>query len=373
MSGWATFTLGFAAPTAVIAVLAIRYLSAPYTAGLASVFPSWAVRNIVPVGATLLILTIGLTHTRGHRHSSWLQITATSVTAAVLLLIAVVGLAFGRGDWNHLASGTWPTSAQWPALAIGLVYVGYAYAGWNGAAYLAGEIRDPVRNLPRCLIGGAATVVVLYLLVNLAYVFALDAGALAGLPNDEVDEIAGLAVRALFGETAARAAAAALGLCLVAAVSAYLLTGPRVAYAMAVDGMFPGFAARLHPTRQTPAPAIITQTVAAAALVWAGTFRELLDYASVGLALLTGLTIASVFALRSRSNLRHPYRMPLYPLPPLCFLILTGWTVGYAVYSEVFVDRKLPGPALLSLLTLLIGIPLARFLPGRSEQSLLAR
>lgn len=365
VSGWATFTLGFAAPTAVIAVLAIKYLSAPYTDLLAAWLPSWAAQNVVPIGASLLILAIGLTHTRGHRHSSWLQIMATSTTAAILLVIAVGGLIFGKGDWNHLSAGDWPTGAQWPTLAIGLVYVTYAYAGWNGAAYLAGEIRDPVRNLPRCLIGGAATVVILYLLVNLAYVYALDARSVANLPNDEVDEIARLAVRALFGETAARAAAAALGLCLVAAVSAYLLTGPRVAYAMAVDGMFPGFAARLHPVRQTPAPAIITQMIAAAALVWAGTFRELLDYASVGLALLTGLTIASVFALRRRSNLPHPYRMPLYPLPPLCFLILTGWTVGYAVYSEVFEAKKVPGPALLSLITLLIGIPLARFLPNR--------
>ena len=89
---------------------------------------------------------------------------------------------------------------------------------------------------------------------------------------------------------------------------------------MAVDGVFPGFAARLHPTRQTPAPAIITQMIAAAALVWAGTFRELLDYASVGLALLTGLTIASVFALRRRSILPHPYRMPFFRFRRSVFL-----------------------------------------------------
>ena len=94
-------------------------------------------------------------HTLGHRHSSGLQIVATAVTAAVLLLLAVGGMLFGAGDWNHLSAGGWPTAAQWPVLAVGLVYVCYAYAGWNGAAYLAGEIRDPARTLPRCLIGGA--------------------------------------------------------------------------------------------------------------------------------------------------------------------------------------------------------------------------
>ena len=160
----------------------------------------------------------------------------------------------------------------------------------------------------------------------------------------------------------------ATGLCLVAAVSAYLLTGPRVAYAMAVDGMFPGFAGRLHPTRHTPAAAIYTQTLAAAALVWAGTFRELLNYASVGLAIVTGLTIASIFALRRRADLPDPYRMPFYPLQPLLFLVLTAWAVGYAVYREVIdvlLVKHVPGPAILSVITLLIGIPGARLLADR--------
>jgi APA family basic amino acid/polyamine antiporter len=153
-------------------------------------------------------------------------------------------------------------------------------------------------------------------------------------------------------------------------VSAYLLTGPRVAYAMAVDGVFPGFAGRLHPTRQTPAAAIYTQTFAAAALVWAGSFRELLEYASVGLAIVTGLTIASVFALRRRADLPHPYRMPLYPLPPLFFLVLTAWAVAYAVYREVIdvvLAKGIPGPAILSIITFLIGIPLARLLSERGK------
>jgi basic amino acid/polyamine antiporter, APA family len=370
VSGWATFTLGFAAPTAVIAVLSVKYLTDPYETLLNEVLPPWVGQNIVPIGASLLILVIGIIHTRGHRHSSWLQITATTVTAFLLLAMAVGGLAFGHGDWSHLSALSWPTSAHWPALAIGLVYVGYAYAGWNGAAYLAGEIRDPARNLPRCLIGGAATVMVLYILVNLAYVYALDPAALGNRRAEEVDQIAALAVQVLFGETAARAVAAALGLCLVAAVSAYLLTGPRVAYAMAVDGMFPGFAGRLHPTRYTPAAAIYTQTVAAAALVWGGSFRELLNYASVGLAIVTGLTIASILPLRRRADLPHPYRMPLYPLPPVLFLILTAWAVGYAVYREVLdvlLAKWVPGPAILSVVTILIGIPLARFLAARGK------
>jgi APA family basic amino acid/polyamine antiporter len=360
VSGWATFTLGFAAPTAVIAHLALTYLTAPYTTSLPA---GVAEKVVVPLGATALIVVIGFIHTLGHRHSSRLQTVATVATAVVLVAIAAGGILFGRGDWNHLSAGSWPTGAQWPALAVGLIYVCYAYAGWNAAAYLAGEIRDPARLLPRCLIGGTATVIVLYLLVNAAYVYALDPGEVARKPEQDVKRVAVLASDALFGPEAARVIGAVLGLTLVSTVSAYLLTGPRVAFAMARDGVFPPFAGRLHPTRGTPALATFTQAAIAVGLIWSGSFEELLDFAAVGLAVLSGLTVASVFPLRRRAGLAHPYRLPLYPLPPLIYLVLIGWTVAHTVYEEVAVKKNVPGPAVLSLLTLLIGLPLSRLLP----------
>jgi basic amino acid/polyamine antiporter, APA family len=366
VSGWATFTLGFAAPTAVVAHAALTYLVAPYTDAL-SADEKKAAERVVQIGASTLILVIGVIHTLGHRHSSGLQLAATAATAGVLIALGLGGILFGRGDWKHLSVGGWPSGPQWPALAIGLIYVGYSYTGWNAAAYLAGEVRDPARTLPRCLVGGAATVIVLYLLVNLAYVYALDPVAMMGRSREEVEPVAKLAAAALFGPTVAGVIAMAFGLCLVASVSAYLLTGPRVAFAMARDGVFPGYAARLHPTRGTPAAATLTQAVIAAGLVWAGSFLELLNYAAVGLAALAGLTVASVFPLRRRADLPHPYRLPLYPLPPLAFLVLTAWTVGYTVYVEVFEDGKFPGPALLSLATLLLGLPLSRLLPNRDR------
>lgn len=360
VSGWATFTLGFAAPTAVIAHLALTYLTAPYAAALP---PGAAEKWVVPLGATVLIAGVGVVHTLGHRHSSRLQTAATITTGVVLVAIAAGGIAFGRGDWNHLAAGGWPMHTQWPALAVGLIYVCYAYAGWNAAAYVAGEIRDPARLLPRCLIGGTVTVVVLYLLVNAAYVYALDPAEMTRRPEQDVQRVAVLAADALFGSEAARVIGAVLGLTLVSTVSAYMLTGPRVAFAMARDGVFPGFAGRLHPTRGTPAAATFTQAAIAVALIWSGTFEELLKYAAVGLAVLSGLTVASVFPLRRRPGLAHPYRLPLYPLPPLLYLLLIGWTVGHTVYEEVE-SGVVPGPAVLSLLTLMVGLPLSRLLPA---------
>jgi APA family basic amino acid/polyamine antiporter len=354
VSGWATFTLGFAAPTAFIAHVAVGFLIKPFEADI-------PVGRAVPLGATVLIIGAAVIHTLGHRHSSRFQVAATLTTAAVLIGLGVGGVLFGKGDWNHLAAGGWPTEGQWPALAVGLIYVGYAYAGWNAAAYLGGEVRDPARLLPRCLIGGAVTVTVLYLLVNLAYVYALDPGEMRR--KEDVDQVADLAAEALFGRAAANLIAVALGVSLVGAVSAYLLAGPRVAFAMARDRVFPVFAGRLHPTRETPAAATLTQAAIAVALVWSGTTRELLDYTSVGLAALSGLTVASVIRIRHRPDLPHPYRVPLYPLPPLVFLALTAWTVTHFVTHEKL-ERRLP--AQLSLLTILLGIPLFKLLADRS-------
>jgi APA family basic amino acid/polyamine antiporter len=370
VSGWATYVIGFAAPTAVVSHLAVAYLTNPFMSQLAEAAgrsPDDVRRIIVPLGATLFVLVVAAIHALGARQSSWFQITATTVKASILVGIAVGGILFGRGNWNHLSAGHVPDGTEAAALAIGLIYVMYTYSGWNGAIYIAGEIRNPSRLLPLCLIGGTVTVIALYLIVNLAYVFALDPVAMKSAKFEDFSQVARIAVEALFGKDASNVVAVALGLSLVASFSAYTLVGPRVAYAMARDGAFPGYAARLHPTRQTPVWATLTQVAIAIALLWSGTFQELLDYTSVGLAAITGLTVAAIFPIRRRTDLPHPYRMPLYPLPPVLFLLLITWTIGYTVYSELIKNGELrrPGPATLSLLTLLVGIPLAYLIPAR--------
>jgi APA family basic amino acid/polyamine antiporter len=357
--GWATFVLGFAAPTAIIARTSINYLLAPYANRLANPEPRWDPEILIRLSAASLIAIVTVSHCFGHRRSSQLQVTATVLKLTILLSVAIGGLLFGQGDWGHWSAASWPASHHWPALATGIIYIGYAYSGWNGAGYLAGEIRDPDRLLPKCLIGGATTVVLIYIVVNLVYVFALDPLAMPQRSELEVERVAELAVRHLFGPTAAHVIATLLGVGLVASVSAYILIGPRVAYAMARDGLFPRFAGRLHETRRIPIPATIVQGVVAAALVASGSFLELLDYTSVGLAAISGMVVASVFPLRRRVDLRKPYRLPFFPWPPLFYLGLVGWTIGNAV-----VNRESRIPALLSLATLAVGIPLSRLLPA---------
>jgi APA family basic amino acid/polyamine antiporter len=111
----------------------------------------------------------------------------------------------------------------------------------------------------------------------------------------------------------------------------------------------------------------LTQVAIAIGLLWSGTFQELLDYTAVGLAAITGLTVASIFPIRLREGMPRPYKMPLYPLPPVLFLLLIFWTIAYTLHSELFKNGELqrPGPATYSILTLLVGIPLAYLIPAR--------
>jgi APA family basic amino acid/polyamine antiporter len=356
VAGWATFMLGFCGPTAVVALVAVNYLTAPWTDRLPTILPGWAAGYTVPFGATILLAGVTAVHCLGQRESGRFQVAVTLVKIALLIGLGVGGLAFGRGDWHHLSAGSWPAAEQWPVLATGLIYVGYAYSGWNGSAYLAGEIREPSKLLPRSLIWGTLSVVALYLLVNLAYVYAIDPVAMTGrTPGDkEVEKVAEFAVLQLFGSGAANSFATLIGLGLVASVSAYILTGPRVTFAMARDGLFPSVAGLLHSSRGIPVWATIIQGGTAIALVWSGSFLQLLDYTSVGLAAVSGFMIASVFPIRRRLDLPHFYRVPLYPIPPLLYLGLISWTIAYQLLQP---DRR--KPALLSLATLIVGIPLS--------------
>lgn len=361
-AGWATFTLGFAAPSAVISHIALTYLTAPHNAALERLLPHSIAANVVPIGATFLIALLTLGHCLGQRESSRLQVIITAIKIALLTGFAVAGLTLGKGSWTHLAAGSWPTRSQWPALFVGLIYVCYAYSGWNGSAYLAGEIRDPARLLPRTLLFGTLTVTALYLLVNLVYVYALDPADMMAMPPDAVEKVADLAAERLFGRKAANVIATLFGLSLAASLSAYILTGPRVAFAMARDGVFPGFAGRLHTARGIPIHATLLQGGIAIALVWSGSFLQLLDYTSVGLAAVSGLVVASVFPIRRRRDLPHPFRMPLYPAAPLLYLGLVGWTIANQLMQP---DRRIP--SLLSLATLLFAVPVGWWL-GRNAR-----
>jgi len=264
-------------------------------------------------------------------------------------LLIVAGLVAGKGDWAHLS----PLDAQ-PVSGIGpyivsLIFALYAYSGWNAAAYLAGEITDPARTIPRTMISGTLFVTLLYLVLNGFYFYALPVTELASPPLMPVaDKVA----EALLGVEASRFVTAMLCLSIAGAVSAMVWAGPRVYYAMAQDGLIPSLFAQTPGVQRSPVNAILLQSLWASVLILSGTFERLVIYSGTVLTIFSALAVGAVLILRWKEpDLPRPYRTPFYPLVPGFYLLISILIVVSALY-----ERPVEGG--LGIATVLAGTPL---------------
>lgn len=385
LSGWVSFLIGFGGPIAVAASGAARYLLMPFDLGWVDVHLAQQVL------ASVIIVVLGLAHAWGGTLSALVQGSTTTFKLLVLGGLAVAGL--WAAPWKEAVLVDWPK----PSVEVGfsalmsLVYIGYAYTGWNGAGYIAGEVRNPRRNVPLAILLGTAIVTTLYLALNLFYAAALSpadlkgsvadrtaaeqarliaegvpaaeaASRAEGLGREAVAPIAALAAARTFGPDIAMALSLAVGITLLASTSAFILTGPRVAYAMARAGQFPAAAGRLSKRTGTPAVAVALQVAWSLVLLWTGSFEQLLIYASVGLSLFSLLTVASVYKLRrSRPDLPRPFRTPGYPVTPAIYLVVTG-----LLTLEAF--RHSPQASLYALASILVGVPVYLLIPRRPAE-----
>ena len=344
-SGWVSLLLGFSAPIGATAVAFARAVSAT-----GSEERWWAVAAIVALAAV---------HAAGRGGASRVQGAVTAATVAALSVFVGLGLVAGRGRWAGLLDLPTPTWGVARASMFALVYMSYAYTGWNGAAYLAGEIHDPARRLPAAIGLGTAAVVLLYLGVNLVYALAIPAGELSAMSARDpvsVAPIAELSAACLFGSRARIPTAVASATILLGSLSALLLTGPRVAYAMAAAGQLPAGIAVLSGRGGVPARATLLVAGLSAAMALTGAFEALVVVSGVGLALFSMLTVGAVFVLRRR-DLPRPFCVPLYPLTPLIYLVAAvGLMVG------AFAER--PWESALAVLAVGAGVP-AYHLAGR--------
>jgi len=327
--GWISFLIGFSAPTAIVAHGAGRYLIDPWFEA-----PD-QVGGIVRGLAAFFIVAFTVVHLRGQSLGSRVQNLSTIIKLIVLAAIVIGGLAWRRGSFEHLTPDLPTGNMPWDILAISLVYTMFSYTGWNAATYLAGEVKDPHRNLVRALLMGCGGVIVLYLLLNIVYVYALPVEEVAAMSYDQVEPIAALAAERLFGPWVAAPLSVAIGLGLLASLSAFILTGPRVYYAMARDGLFPTAAGRLNPKTETPNVAILAQAGCTLVLLFSGTFKNILTYAGVGLSASSFFVILAVFVLRvRRPQIIRPFRTPGYPVVPLLFLACTAWMIIFAFMNQ---------------------------------------
>jgi APA family basic amino acid/polyamine antiporter len=353
LSGWVSFLIGFAGPSAAAAFAFAQNIIAPIEVdGSKAIL--WE-----RLLATAAMLGFAAIHISGRRRTAVVQAWITLLKLCVLIAFASAGVSAGWANRANLADRTPLDDALLANLLSSMVYVYYAYTGWNSASYLAGEIRDPQRRLPQAILIGTGLVMVLYLALNVVYALALSADDVRAMVNDPsnkvgdeaVAPIALIAARRLFGARWSPAFSIGIGLMLLSTMSAYLLIGPRVLYAMSQAGQFPKVAAHLTKRAGTPAVATALQVGVALVLLWTGTTRTIIIYASVGLSIFSILSMSSIYVLRwKRPDLPRPFRTPGYPVTPAVYLFTTALLAG-----AVFV--KDPESSSYALLSIAAGIP----------------
>ena len=228
----------------------------------------------------------------------------------------------------------------------------FTYSGWNAASYMAEEIRDPGRNVPRALLMGTVAVIAIYLLMNVLYLFVIPIGELATLGGKSVLDVVG---DRLLGERAGDIMAIVAIVSLAAGINAWTFAGPRVYFAMARDNAFFKSAARVHPKYKTPAASIIAQAVLAIVLVLTGSLDSIANYVGFAITLFAGTAVAAVFVLRAREpNAPRPFKALGYPWTPAIFVLVSLAIVVNAFFSD-------PRVTLTGTLIILAGIPLYYF------------
>lgn len=333
LSGWISFLVGFAAPAAGTAILSGDYLldllqSVAPGSPAAEFFASPLNRRFY---ATSLILIFSAIHIVGVRSGSFVQNTLTIAKLLIVGLFVAAGFAIvlgGGGEGGFVAplaaSGEAQTARSWTSYAIGLLFVGYAYSGWNSATYLAEEIKRPERNLPRALFLGTLLTTAVYVALNILYYLAAPAADFSG-----TFVVASIAAERLFGPGISIFFKIAFCVLMLSSMSAYIMIGPRVYLAMARDNMFFSYAQKISPRFGTPLVSIVIQAILAIVYIFTGTYDSIVTLMGFALMIFPLMTVIGLMIDRYRRPLaERPYRVPLFPIVPLVFIGLSLFTMA---------------------------------------------
>ncbi len=361
LSGWTSFVAGFSGAIAASAIALAEYLGrfVP-VAGDGTILATLAlpfVPLIVTPKSLVALAVIGLltlVHFRGLGPGRLVQNTLAA--AKTLALVAFVAVGFSIGDGN--ASAWENAGAVHPTgFLLALVPVMFAYSGWNAASYVAEEVRNPERNVPLSLGVGTAIVVAIYLALNALYVWALSTAGLSAVSGTLIDSVA----ERLFGGAMGRITAAFTIVSIAASISAMILAGPRVYFAMARDGLFVGPAARVHPRFHAPTSAILAQAAWSAVLVLCGSLAQLVSYTGFALILFSSAAVGSIFVLRRRQGHRPlPFKAWGYPWAPIAFVTAGVLVAGNEMWRN-------PKPAFAGLAIIAAGVPVYGWLSRRKR------
>lgn len=345
LSGWSSLIVGFAAPVALACMALSSYVC--------NIFP--AISEMWLAMGVLTVIT--LLHAFNPRIGIAAQSVLTWAKVLIIVVFIVVGFSVepgGASNFDHVSdfdvSELFTTS-----FAVSLIWVYYAYSGWNAAAYISGDIVNPRRNVPLALVSSTLVVIVLYVLLNVVFIRTTPIAEMAG----EV-EIGLISARHIFGATGGNVVGLLIALMLMSSISSMVYVGPRVGVTMGEDHRFFRFLTHRN-AKDCPSWAIWAQWGVSALLILTGSFRVVTQYTGIIISLFALLTVVGVFVHRHRyPHVERPYRTHLYPWPPILFGVVFVWSIVYLIFDDfqqVFVSHQQTAPwtTVMSFGTLLLG------------------
>lgn len=345
LSGWVSVTVGFAAPIAAASVALAVYVN--------KIYPHVNTSTL----SVSVIVIITIIHSVNLRAGGIFQRGFTWVKIICILMF----IGFGLFYIPEHATSFKPDVPAWKdifssAFATSLIYVTYAYSGWNAAAYISGEMKNAKRNLPKALLMGTLIVMIIYTVLNYVFLYTVPIPELKG-----VVEVGYLSANKIFGVQVGQFMSLVIAILLVSTISAMILAGPRVMQSMGNNISGLKFFATSN-KQNIPYVAIIFQSAIAIALVATSSFQALITYVSFTLNIFTFLTVLGVFILRKKfSHIKTSYRTPFYPVTPVLFLVIILW-VSYNI------ARERPTESLMGLATVLVGL-LIYYITNRKKET----
>ena len=343
--GWTLFFVIGAGTIATLAVAAANYMTQ-------FVPMSQMQKGVVAAALIVLMMVINV---RGTRESATVQNFATGIKVTAILAMSAILFILGKGSPAVAVPHT-VTPASWSGVGLSIISVLWAYEGWQYVTFISAEAKEPQKSLPRAIAIGTLTLIAIYLIANFAYLAALGPARVAGSHR-----VAGEAIATVLGPTAGWVIAAVIIVSMYSAAHATVITVPRVYFAMARDGLFFQKLTEVHSRYNTPAVAIITSCVWAIVLALTGTFEQLLTYVVFIGWIFYALGAAAVIALRiKRPDAVRPFKVPLYPLTPILFVLAAAVIVINTIVSQ-------PRQAMIGIAVVLAGAP--AYLIWRGRQS----
>ncbi len=340
LSGWVSFLVGFSAPVAASSLAFSEYLlrTLPEDA-----LPHQLELFKKAIAIAIILVFTGI-HYFGLSGGTKIQNILTVLKVVLILSLVITGFAYGEGSFEHFRAETNGVfeRATLKSIGLALMWIMFAYSGWNASTYVGSEVHNPVKNIPRSLIIGTFSVIAIYLLLNLLYVYAVPPGEMK-----DVISIGGLTANNLFSRSLDQLFSLFIALILVSAISVLIMIGPRVYYAMAQSGHFFGLAKKVNRSK-VPGISILMQSGLAIIYVLSGTFDQIITFLSFSLGVFPVMAVVGIFKLRMKKQ--SVLKMPGYPLLPSFFII-----ISIAILILAFLER--PVESSIAIALILLGIP----------------